>query len=507
MKPCTAVKTGEMLPASTLHRTRGTGITTTRTGTTTTRTTTTRCSLRGIKAMQERSLVTLDDIYTAYEDCRRKKKSKRGTKGFAQNALFNCIKIVDEINERKYLLKPSECFIVSYPKPREVFCAAFRDRVVQHFVYNELNPVIEKLLINDTCSCRTGKGTDYAIKRVIRKLRQATDNYSVSVYLEKIDLSGFFMSIIRGWLCALVIEVINVHYYGRYKNTLLYLVPIIVTSDFTYKAKRLVPIERWNVLPKHKSLFGSKTGLPIGNITSQLFANYALNSIDHYIKSRHKYYVRYVDDMYLIDESKEKLIETRKNVESMLMKQGMRLNNKKSIIQRSEYGISFLGVVVKPYYAILGKQRINRIYKCSHEFSDPYKAYESSATRKGMFERYKGYRIAKRWYESFPEDLKKYMYMNNSCKFVWLGEKPQRNRLLISLEEEDMKYKIIFSNGTAKIVDHPNFIKMNPRYPSFICCGRDDAECVMLQEGEESVCYNIAVKRYPEYDVVDVRAV
>ena len=74
-------------------------------------------------------------------------------------------------------------------------------------------------------------------------------------------------------------------------------------------------------------------------------------------------------------------------------------------------------------------------------------------------------------------------------------------------EEEDMKYKIVFSNGTAKIVDHPNFIKMNPRYPSFICCGRDDAECVMLQEGEESVCYNIAVQRYPEYDVVDVRTV
>lgn len=457
--------------------------------------------------MQDNSFVTLDDIYQAYEDCRRKKKRKRGTKEFSRNALFNCCVITDEINERRYKLRPSECFIVSYPKPREVFCAAFRDRVVQHFVYNELNPIIEKMLIADTCSCRVGKGTDYAIKRIVRKLRQATDNYTKSVTDMKMDLGGFFMSINRQWLCGLVIEVINFHYFGKYKSILLYLVPIIITSDFTKNAKRLVPIERWDILPKHKSLFGSTTGLPIGNITSQLFANFALNRIDHYIKSRHQFYVRYVDDMFLIDESKEKLIETRKNVESMLMKQGMRLNNKKSIIQRSEYGISFLGVVVKPHYAILGKQRINRIYKCSHEFSDPYKAYESSATRKGMFERYKGYRIAKRWYESFHEELKKYMYMDNSCKFVWLGEKPQRNRLLISLEEEDMKYKIVFSNGASKIVDHPNFIKMNPRYPSFICCGRDDAECVMLQEGEETTCYNIAVKRYPEYDVVDVRAV
>ena len=99
------------------------------------------------------------------------------------------------------------------------------------------------------------------------------------------------------------------------------------------------------------------------------------------------------------------------------------------------------------------------------------------------------------------------MYMDNSCKLVSLGEKPQRNRLLISLEEEDMKYKIVFSNGTAKIVDHPNFIKMNPRYPSFICCGRDDAECVILHENEEEICYNISSPKYPEYDTVDVRAV
>lgn len=70
-----------------------------------------------------------------------------------------------------------------------------------------------------------------------------------------------------------------------------------------------------------------------------------------------------------------------------------------------------------------------------------------------------------------------------------------------------MKYKIVFSNGTTKIIDHPNFIKMNPRYPSFICCGGDDAECILLQDEEESICYNIGVKKYPEFDVVDIISV
>lgn len=73
--------------------------------------------------------------------------------------------------------------------------------------------------------------------------------------------------------------------------------------------------------------------------------------------------------------------------------------------------------------------------------------------------------------------------------------------------EVDMGYKVIKSDGAQIVVSSPNFIKMNPGYPSFICCGRDDAECVILHENGEEVCYNISSPKYPEYDAVDVRAV
>lgn len=383
-------------------------------------------------AQQDRP-VTLDDMYKAYEDCRRKKKNKAGTIKFEQYALFNCMKLVEEIKARKYRLKPSECFIVEYPTPREVFCASFRDRVVQHFVYNELNPVIEKLLIADTCSCRIGKGTDYAIKREIRKLRQVTDNYTKDAWIQKIDLSGFFMSINRQWLCEKIMDVVDNHYTGDYKSTLRYLVPIIIISDPTKGAIRLSPPWKWDKLPPRKTLFGNTKGLAIGNITSQLFANYALNDVDHYVKSRHLGYVRYVDDMVIIETDKDRLRETKEGISMMLEGQGMALNTRKSILQKAEYGVPFLGVIVRPYYAVLGKQRINRIYKGGREFADPYKAYESIATRKGMFQRYHGRYVARRWFDSLPQDIRKDIRMNSDTSVIWLGDKLKNNKLL-SLE-------------------------------------------------------------------------
>lgn len=365
--------------------------------------------------------ISIDDIYKAYEDCRKKKKSKRGTVSFESYALFNCVKLVEEINGRTYKLRRSECFIIDYPTPREVFCASFRDRVVQHFVYNEINPVIERMLVEDTCSCRLNKGTDYAIKREIRKLRQISDNYKKEVWIQKIDLSGFFMSIDRRWLCDKILDVVRTRYRGRYTSTLEYLIPIIILSDVTKDTVRLCSASKWSRLPQRKTLFGNTKGLAIGNITSQLFANFALNDIDHFIKSRHKGYVRYVDDMVIIDTDRAKLKETKGIVEKMLDAQGMRINKKKSILQKGKFGVPFLGVIVKPYYAVLGRQRISRIYKAKREFKDPYNAYQSIATRKGMFVRYHGIRVAHRWFNSIPLSVRKDIRMNMDTSTVWLG--------------------------------------------------------------------------------------
>lgn len=251
------------------------------------------------------SPVDLSDMYYAYECCRKNKKNKYGTKKFEANALFNVQRLVEDINSKKYKLSQSQCFIVKDPKVREVFCAHFRDRVVQHFVFNELNPVIDKLLIFDAANCRVAKGTDFAVRRVERFVRSATKDYREQAFYLKMDLSGFFMRIQRQGLLDKVEAIIDESYQGKYSEVLHDLVRIILLTDVTKNAVRISPKSEWDLLPAKKTLFGNENGLPIGNICSQLFANLYLNDLDHMIKSRHRYYSRYVDDMIIVDENRD----------------------------------------------------------------------------------------------------------------------------------------------------------------------------------------------------------
>lgn len=305
--------------------------------------------------------ISYEDMYHAYLCCRKRKKNTKSSKEFDTKALFNIIEITDEINKREYVLKKSKCFVVEYPVAREVFCAEFRDRIVQHFVYNELNDIVEKKLIRNTMSCRKKKGTDKAILMVERYLRMATDNYTKDVSIAKLDLSGFFSNIDRNILYDILKDIIIIEYRGKYQDALLYLVKIIALDDVAKNSVIICKKEKLKLIKKEKSLFYKDTGLAIGNITSQLFANLYLNSFDHLMKSRHKYFVRYVDDMIIIDD-KEKLVETISIANEFLKSYNQKLNMKKSIIRNSRYGVTFLGIKINYHYSILSKSRINRLY-------------------------------------------------------------------------------------------------------------------------------------------------
>ena len=414
---------------STRAPTPGTGTTTTRLSTTTTRTTTTRSVASGFMPLRQDGQVTLDDLYRAYLDCRKKKRNKKGAKRFEPHALTSLADMVDEINGRYYKPKQSQCFIVKYPVPREVFCAAFRDRIVQHFIFNELNPVIERMLIRDTCSCRVGKGTDYAIERLARFVRRETDNYAHDAWCLSFDLSGFFMHINRQLLLADITDVIEHWYTGPYRDVLKYLVKIVILTDVTKGAVRLCPKKDWSLLAPGKTLFGNPNGLPIGNITSQLFANFYLNRLDHYAKSRHRSYVRYVDDGKIVDTDRKNLEQTLKTSKRILEALGQKFNDRKTVITRTRYGVLFLGVKVFPYYNGLGDKRIGRLYHGSASFSDTEDAYRSASSRRGMFIHYHGHRLSQRWYESFPEEIREVLKMDSSARFHLAGQKKEKGRL------------------------------------------------------------------------------
>jgi len=134
------------------------------------------------------------DLFKAYFDARKNKRSTLNALAFEKYFESNIFELADEIIENRYVIKPSICFIVEKPVKREVFAADFRDRVVHHFIYNYISPLFEKLFINDSYSCRVGKGTHFGIKRVDHFMRSCSQNYSKEAYILKLDIKGYFMA-------------------------------------------------------------------------------------------------------------------------------------------------------------------------------------------------------------------------------------------------------------------------------------------------------------------------
>ncbi len=203
--------------------------------------------------------------------------------------------LVKELQERRYQPQTSICFYTEKPKCREIFAASFRDRIVHHLVYNFLSPVWEKIFIFHSYACRSNKGTHAAANALQKFLKSATLTGRCRAFYLKMDIQNFFMTIDRKILFELLAAKCP-------HQDLLPLLKTIVfhdpTTDYTMQ-------DRHNVragLPKHKSLFFAKPncGLPIGNLTSQFFANVYLNALDQFIKHvlKVRYYLRYVDDFH-----------------------------------------------------------------------------------------------------------------------------------------------------------------------------------------------------------------
>ncbi|MBI5218132.1 MAG: hypothetical protein HY958_04300 [Bacteroidia bacterium] len=257
--------------------------------------------------------IPVTDLFTAYYDARKNKRKTMNALSFEMNYESSLFQLHEEIINRKYVIKPSICFINFSPVQREIFAADFRDRIVHHLIFNYISHVFESLLINDCYSCRTGKGTHYGIKQIDHFIRSCSQNYKQECYILKLDIKGYFMGINKELL------------YNKVQQSLLdkkekltfdlplvlYLIKRTIFNDPTKNCVIKGKKSDWNDLPKTKSLFhaSENCGLPIGNLTSQLFGNVYLNEFDHWVKKdlHIKHYGRYVDDFVLIHPSKEYL--------------------------------------------------------------------------------------------------------------------------------------------------------------------------------------------------------
>ncbi|MBD9165435.1 reverse transcriptase domain-containing protein [uncultured Parabacteroides sp.] len=306
----------------------------------------------------------LEDIFTAYFDARKGKRNSANQLRFELNLEENLIALYREVKEHRYRVGRSICFMVDYPVKREVFAADFRDRIVHHLLFNHISPIFERTFINDCYSCRKGKGTLYGIKRLDKHIRSCSHNYTRDCYVLKLDLQGYFMNINRQVLFDSVRGTLEKYGYlempsgihwedSEEKELADYLLPLIIFNDPTQNCVRRGDISDWEGLPPSKSLFHSPPGhgLPIGNLTSQLFSNIYLTPFDNYVKRTLgvKYYGRYVDDFFLVHEDREVLKALIPKLRDYLWDtMNVRLHPKKIVLQHYSKGVEFLGAVVKP---------------------------------------------------------------------------------------------------------------------------------------------------------------
>ena len=318
----------------------------------------------------------LYQLHLSYLQARKNKRNTHNQLRFEMYQEQGLMQLAKAIYARKYTPRPCIAFIIHKPVMREIFAADFTDRIVHHLLYRCLYPIIDRNLTNDTYSCRIGKGTLYGINRVQHFIRSCSENYAKPSYILKLDVQAYFMNmqhtIIYDKVVALLPEQ-KLNYLGISKETVLYLLKQTIFNAVADNCRIKGSRNDWNDLPPSKSLFHypTDTGLPIGNLTSQVFGNVYLNDFDHFVKHKLKikHYGRYVDDMIFVHNDKDYLIEIIPQIQSEMDKVGLKIHPNKILLSNSEVGVQFLGQIIKPYRNYISNRTKNNFYEAIHDIN------------------------------------------------------------------------------------------------------------------------------------------
>jgi len=276
-------------------------------------------------------IIEFDNLFLAARKAQSGKRFRDNVLDFNFNLERELMQLQRELKDKNYHPGAYRTFHIIDPKSRLISAAPYRDRVVHHALCNIIAPIFEGTFIHDSYANRVGFGTHRALKRFIGFARSSS-------YILQCDIKKYFPSLDHEILKALIRRKI------KCPDTLWLIDTIIDNSneqeaviDYFPSDDLLTPIER-------------KRGLPIGNLTSQFFANIYLNGLDHFIKEviRTPKYVRYVDDFALFADDRDFLAEARGKIEEYLVKLRLKIHPIKSQLFATKYGPSFLGFRILP---------------------------------------------------------------------------------------------------------------------------------------------------------------
>ncbi|MDO8493349.1 MAG: reverse transcriptase domain-containing protein [bacterium] len=307
----------------------------------------------GIKFIHTYSdIISLDNLLQAWKEFRNNKRSRKDVQEFERNLMSNILALHREFKTKIYKHSPYEAFDISDPKPRNIHKANVRDRLLHHAIYRQLYPFFNKTFIPDSYSCRLRKGALKAVDRFRSFAQRASTNHTKTLWVLKCDIRKFFASIDQNILTNI------------FKN-------YIPDEDITWLISRIIG-----------SFYSTRdgVGLPLGNLTSQLFVNIYMNKFDHFMKHKVKaeYYIRYADDFVILSQDRKWIEEVLIKVKEFLLTElRLELHPNKVSIATLFSGIDFLGWVHFPDHRVLRTTTKKRMFRNIREKSGRLEVVQS----------------------------------------------------------------------------------------------------------------------------------
>jgi hypothetical protein len=302
--------------------------------------------------------LTIDAVFNAYFDCRRTKRNSINQLRFEIDLEKNLGALHRDLCSGDYKISRSVAFVITHPKVREVWAAEFRDRVVHHIIYNAISDRYFRRFIRDNYACIPTRGTHDGLHRVSGFARSITQNWTKPAYFLKADVANFFNSIDR----PLLIGLAEKHVVEEWLRVLIRQVVMHdPRSDFSMRS----PAALFGKVPRHKSLLHAPAGkgLPIGNLTSQFFANLYMNELDQYVKHvlKARYYGRYVDDMVLLHEDPDVLNKWYVQMDEFIKSNlAIHFHPNKKHLNLIDKGMDFIGFIIKPSRVYLRQTSLSK---------------------------------------------------------------------------------------------------------------------------------------------------
>jgi len=321
------------------------------------------------------NIITIEKLLKAWQEFLHDKKDKKDLILFQARLMDNIFDLFNDLKNKTYKHGSYAAFNISDPKPRQIHKATVRDRLLHHLIYQELYSYFDSKFFHDSYSCRVEKGTHKAMNRFRDFYRKVSRNNTRTCWVLKCDIKKFFANIDHKILKKILVKHI------KDENIFWLLSRVIDSFSSTGHIYAIADI--------------CKTGLPLGNLTSQLLVNVYMNEFDQFVKRqlKVKYYIRYADDFVILQNNKMYLKNLLPKISKFLSESlKLSLHPDKVFIKTIASGMDFLGWVHFPYHRVLRTATKRRMLKRFKE--DPKE--ESTQSYFGMLSHGNAHKLSKR---------------------------------------------------------------------------------------------------------------